>query len=189
MLSGTRGGVVSRSDLQSQTINKETTEYGFDVRETSKNAVDYAGSKRGWYLDLISPTNVKKGERVVSTPLLKYDRVIFTTLIPSTDSCKPGGESWIMELDVGTGGRTDTSSFDFNADGKYDSKDLLASGNTASGVKSTVGIAKTPTWLEGSKGTDFKEISGTSGNIMTLSNRGASPTAGPVRRVYWRQIL
>lgn len=190
-------GTALRANLQAQSITAETSEYGYDVRETSANSVDWAGGKRGWYLDLLPPSGSAAGERVVSAALLKYGRVIFTTLIPSTDQCVPGGQSWLMELDAATGARTDGSSFDFNNDGEFDSTDKLASGNAASGVKSTVGIAKTPVWLDDANnpGIAYKQLSGTSGNIMTIKNKGdpnppSGGGGGPVpTRVYWYQIL
>jgi type IV pilus assembly protein PilY1 len=178
---------TSRSQLQQQTITAETTEFGFEVRETSNNTVDWAGGKRGWYMDLLPPSATASGERVVSRPLLKYDRVIFVTVLPSSDQCTAGGSSWIMELELITGGRTTLSAFDFDGDGDFDAGDALASGNVGSGVKSKVGITKTPTWLGGSNGKDFKELSGTSGGIMSLGNRGAT-TSGTVERVFWQQI-
>ncbi len=186
-------GTLLRGNLQAQGITAETSEHGHSLRETSNNTVDWAGGRRGWYLDLLPPAGAA-GERVVSAPLLKHDRVIFVTLIPSTNQCVPGGESWVMELDMVTGGRTTVSSFDFNDDGLFDSADRLASGNAASGVLSTVGITKTPVWLEDSArpGIAYKELSGTSGNIMTLKNKGGATPAGGgnlPRRIYWQQIL
>jgi type IV pilus assembly protein PilY1 len=181
-------GTVTRSQLQVQSIVAETNEFGFDIRETSSNTVDWT-AKRGWYMDLVVPPTTASGpgkERVISRPLVRYDRVIFVTVIPSTDPCVPGGVSWIMELDRLSGGRTTSSAFDFNNDGGYDDNDRLASGNTGSGVKSTVGITKTPTWLENEE-TAIKELSGTSGNIMSLKNR-KPVTMGTVRRIFWQQI-
>lgn len=177
-----------RNVLQVQTIDAQTTEFNLTVRQTSANTVDWAGGQRGWYMDLLPPSGTG-GERVVSSPLLKNDRVIFVTLIPSVDPCMPGGDSWLMELDLVTGGRTTTSAFDFNGDSLFNGSDTLASGKTASGVKSSVGISKTPIWLEGgaTPGVAFKEMSGTSGNIMTVRNRGNTQTKS-MTRLYWQQI-
>ncbi|NTV95210.1 MAG: hypothetical protein HGA75_07295 [Thiobacillus sp.] len=186
---GTLGTVV-RSQLQEQRILSETTEFGFDVRETSLNTVDYAGGKRGWYLDLILSGGSATGERVVSPALIKYGRVIFSTMIPSTETCSPGGTSWVMELDMLTGSGQTGAVFDLNNDDKFDADDELASGRYASGVKSTVGITKTPVWLDNPSGEmAFKELSGTSGNIMTLKNKGQAPVGSAPVRVYWQQII
>ncbi|HYE34437.1 pilus assembly protein [Methylocaldum sp.] len=180
-------GTVSRSQLQSQAITAETTEFGFGQRETSNNTVDW-GTQRGWYLDLVPPSGAA-GERVISRALLKYDRIIFITLIPSSDPCVFGGESWLMELDTLTGSRTGTSAFDFNNDSKFDGEDVLASGHVSSGIKSTVGIGTTPLWLDsGVPGVGFKELSGTTGDIMSIKNRQPTATTAP-QRIYWLQIL
>lgn len=178
----------TRADLQVQTIDNETDQFNFQLRTTSANSVDWA-VRRGWYMDLLLPA-APSGERVLSTPLIKYDRVIFVTTQPSADACVPGGESWVMELDRVTGKRTSISSFDFNNDDRFDASDLLGSGKAASGVKSTVGMTKTPVWLENSAapGTAFKVLSGTSGNLTTLKNKGDS-SSKPVIRRFWQQIF
>lgn len=188
-------GTITRLSLQQQSITHETNEFGYWVRQTSKNSVDWAGGKKGWYIDFVTPPipGVANGERIISAPLLKYDRVIFVTMTPYSDPCKPGGESWLMELDMISGAPTVISVFDFNNDGNFDANDLLRNGNTASGIKSTVGITKTPIWLDGSCTgnycTGFKELSGTTGNIMTINNRGKTPSSGLPTRVFWRQIF
>ena len=69
----------------------------FNLRKTSDNAP----GTRGWYMDFISPVRPTfRGERVVSNPLLRNGRIIFTTLIPDPDPCGFGGTSWLMELDA-----------------------------------------------------------------------------------------
>ncbi|GBG12504.1 type IV pilus assembly protein PilY1 [Novimethylophilus kurashikiensis] len=183
-------GTVSRSQLQIQSILSETAQFNALLRETSDNGVDWAGGKRGWYMDLVVPPTTSAGpggERIISRALLKYDRVIFSTVVPSTDACLPGGFSWLMELNVTTGGRLAVSAYDLNNDGQYDTGDNLSNGNVASGVKSTVGIFGTPTWLNGSGNSDYKEFSGTSGSISTIKNR-RPPTMGTVKRIFWQQI-
>jgi type IV pilus assembly protein PilY1 len=144
-------------------------------------------------MDLVPPSG-PAGERVISTPLLKYGRVIFVTLIPSAgDPCVPGGDSWLMELDAVSGAAPSSSVFDFNNDGKFDNYDNVP-GGSAAGVKSTVGITKTPIWLDKDAGTGFKEMSGSSGDIMSLKNKGGGGTPPPVggagtfKRIYWMQI-
>jgi type IV pilus assembly protein PilY1 len=54
--------------------------------------------KRGWYLDLAFPAGSVTGERVISKPLLLYDRLLFPTLMTSSDPCAFGGSGWLMEL-------------------------------------------------------------------------------------------
>ena len=180
-------GTVTRGELQAHTIVAETTEFTFNQRETSKENVDW-GSQRGWYMDLWPPAGAA-GERIIFRALLKHDRIIFVTLIPSTDPCRSGGDSWLMELDMVTGSSTAISAFDFNGDRNFDASDLLISGNASSGIKSTVGIVNTPTWLSSeTPGLAFKELSGTTGNIMTIGNRAPIPTSVPERK-YWIQIL
>ncbi len=55
----------------------------------------------GWHVDF-TPDH---GERVITKPQLVFDRLIFTTLIPTGDPCKAGGVSWLMEL-VGVGNKS-----------------------------------------------------------------------------------
>jgi type IV pilus assembly protein PilY1 len=201
-------GTVLRSSLVQQSITQEVTKTStisgctdnpattenecvatFSLRATSTNTVDYT-SKFGWYMDLLPPSpGVASGERIISSALLKYDRVIFLTVIPSSDSCVPGGESWLMEMDASTGGATGTSSFDFNNDNNFDDADKINTSTTASGVKSTVGIVKATVWLEkDGTGTAVKEMSGSTSNIMSVKNKGGTVTSGTVDRLYWLQI-
>ncbi|MDD3937836.1 PilC/PilY family type IV pilus protein [Rhodoferax sp.] len=180
-----------RSNLQMQSITAEVDEFGYQLRETSDTAVDWV-NQRGWYMDLIGPgvaAGGPGGERVIANSLIRYDRIIFVTAKPSTDPCVPGGSSWLMELDALTGARTSDSAFDLNNDDKFNADDLLRSGKTSSGVKSPVGMIKTPTWLEqsGSSQLAMKQMSGTSGNIFTLKNR-KPVTSGMVRRIFWQQL-
>ncbi len=184
---------LDRSELQSQTIDFQGAAQGFDVRVTSQNNVDWL-TKRGWYLDLLEPSPaLPKGERVVSTPIIKGDRVIFVTLIPKTDPCAPGGESWLMEVSILTGGALAEPVFDLNADNEFDTDDLVNDGVVA-GIKSTVGISKTPVWLDTSDSNiAFKELSGTSGGIATIKNKGVEPPGGgggggTATRIYWIEI-
>lgn len=64
-----------------------------DANGVLTSKVDWS-TKQGWYLDF----DVVDGERVITKPLLAFDRLIFTTFIPSNLPCSFGGASWLMEL-------------------------------------------------------------------------------------------
>jgi type IV pilus assembly protein PilY1 len=112
--------VAGRGALQEQAVGtaeidlrgvKDTT-----VRTVSGNAVDWS-SQRGWYLDL--PTSM---ERVIGTAVVRDNRVIFTTLIPSEDPCEFGGSGWLMEVSATTGAKLPYAVFDTSGDLLVDGK-------------------------------------------------------------------
>lgn len=84
-----------RSNLGQQTFGTPAD----GKREASKTVVNLA-SKKGWYIDL--PLT---GERSVTNPILAVGALIFTTNIPSSDVCTPGGSSWLNILDYQNGGQ------------------------------------------------------------------------------------
>jgi len=195
---------VSRSQLLQQTITQEISE-GFDtdgdgtddltkeVRETSDNVINWAPSTGsvgsghlGWYLDIINPnTSANEGERQVTDSVLLNGIIIFTTLIPSTNPCDFGGNSWIMALDSQDGRRLNVSAFDFNQDGAYDALDYIsASADTASGTKSIVGILPKITFSK-YDGTYAGFGSGSTGGMQRI-DAYRSPTL--YGRQTWRQI-
>ena len=86
----------------------------------------YDAADSGWYLNL--PTT---GERVVTDPAIRAGRVVFNTLIPDTDPCLYGGSGWVMEVDVATGNRYNTPTFDTNGDLNISTADLVDVAGTA----------------------------------------------------------
>lgn len=176
-------GTVTRSQLQQQSIQLETASSGWAVRQTTANTVDWA-SKRGWYMDLVSPNAVagEPAERVVSYPVVLLDRVIFVTVLPSDDACEAGGTSWFMEVNLLTGAMFPTAIIDLNGDGVVDQDDIPASGVK----KDSTGILQPPLVLDCPKG-KCKESSGSAADL-TLLNPLPPAATGSVRRIFWQQI-
>lgn len=173
----------TRSNLQEQEIIAERTEFDTRVRAVSDNTV--ASTQRGWYLDLVSPVNGAEGERVVSNPILRAGRVIFTTLIPDPDPCSYGGTSWLMELDAQSGGRLNYSVFDLNDDGRFNEQEyILVDGEMipVSGVGSD-DIIESPAIVSAGE-VEYKYASGSSGTIHVVTELGDGQSA----RQSWRQI-
>jgi type IV pilus assembly protein PilY1 len=153
-------------------------------------------SQKGWYLNLEWKTSRGgpglEGERVTARALVRGDRVIFTSLIPSADPCAAGGTSWLYELDTLSGGRLTYAVFDINNDNKFDDADfieIVVEGETIrippSGFNPDVGIINTPTVLTDPKSGDERKIfTGSSGQIISV------PEAGSISRgrQNWEQI-
>ncbi len=186
---------VLRSDLQAQTISTNVAVGGFATRGVSNNYVNYRlslaalpGTHRGWYVDL--PDN---GEKQVTDPVLRGSRIIFTTLIPSTDPCTPGGTGWLMELNTENGGRIQDT-FDLNGDGLYTLADRITLGPDtvgAAGIKSATGgalsapiVLTTPPGGPPSGGCTERKVVGKTGTgILNLAN-----ACRPEGRESWQQI-
>lgn len=81
---------TSPRTIQGQTVGTNT--FG-------KN-VDYAKGQIGWYVDLPAT-----GERVLARPILiPPGALIFNSNAPSSDTCLPGGTTWLNVLDYKNGG-------------------------------------------------------------------------------------
>jgi len=129
---------------------------------------------------------------VVSDPLLRAGRLIFTTVIPNNDPCSSGGDSWLMEISAETGGRLNYSPFDFNADhifSKADYVTLTSNGKKhrypGSGVKSTNGLLSKPAVLSNCDGAECKYLQGSRGTTEKI-NENTGPNAQG--RQSWRQL-
>jgi type IV pilus assembly protein PilY1 len=118
--------IDGRDGLREQRILLEATLGSGDKgRAITQNAIQ-AGDK-GWYLDLAWQTGEDatgaQGERVIAKATLRNDRVIFTTMTPSADPCAFGGTSWIMAVNLFSGGRLNYVYFDADGDDDLDGDD------------------------------------------------------------------
>lgn len=187
-----------RDDLLKQEITKEVSNFGYQLRVTTENTIDWS-SDNGWYLDLVNTENantINHGERQVSDAVVRNGRIIFTSLLPSDDPCDFGGGGWLMELNVQTGARLEFSPFDLDGNGLFNSTDYVNLGDIdgdgeddyvpVSGKKSKVGIISSPSISNSAGGEqEFKYTSGSTGSTeVTVENPG--PTFQG--RQSWRQL-
>lgn len=209
------GVAVTKNQLLKQEILSEAT-YNFDsdndgvdditteARQLSDNAINWQEPQqvgdpavhRGWYINLMLKGQVgTTGERQVSSPLLRNNMVIFTTIIPTSSPCSYGGDSWLMEVDTNNGGVPEQTPIDFNQDGVFDTADYIlvpdinGDGNPdyipAIGKKSSSGLTATPAvFLSPDKKFEVKVLNGTGG----LSTVRENPGAGPQGRQNWKQL-
>lgn len=189
------GDQVDDDNLKEQTIDFEGTPDGadFEFRVTSDNPVDYDSGDDGWYIDLAPPpgNDAGEGERVVNRPILRGDRIIFVTNIPSPDVCKGGGDSWIMEMHALSGSRLDQAVFDVNNDGSIDNTDDMArSGNNdlghAGGRKFEDDMVRHPAILDAGGRSEQKYFSGSSGEVTQLMEQGEMNYGRESWRELWR---
>ncbi|MEA3277709.1 MAG: PilC/PilY family type IV pilus protein [Pseudomonadota bacterium] len=198
---------MARSELLQQSIVEETTIGGFDYRIVSDERMDWSAYS-GWRLDLLNTAGGNtdnQGERAVTGPVLRDNRIIFTTLIPSDRACEFGGNSWLMELDTNNGGRLDFSPFDVNGDGVFSLDDYVTVANPepgdpteapVSGRKATVGIAPTPAIATGTGGDGYNCSSGDciehkylSGSSSRIERVKENPGTGESGRTSWRELF
>lgn len=181
-------GTVSQSTLVQQTITSEVTANGREFRTVSQNTVDWS-TKFGWYMDLQPNVTTAVGERVVSMPLVNKDRVLFSTFTPLSDPCLSGGESWIIGINVLTGGRLDATVFDVNGDRVFNYEDRIACGNgstcDASGFKLNDGSLDSPGAIFGD---GFDSLYNSGLGDGGIEQNTAAGSGGKPGRMSWRQI-
>ena len=195
IITGNLRNAGATSILQQQTIDYEVTLGFFGLRVSSQNEVDYSSGKRGWFMDLEKPPQpgTAEGERVISAPLLRGGRIIFTTLIPSANPCDYGGTGWLMEMDALTGARLPNTGPPWDVygeggtpDGLINAYDLVNIGDASyapSGKKSSIGIIKTPGVISAGE-KEYKYTSGSSGSLEVTTESAGAPTG----RQSWAQI-
>jgi type IV pilus assembly protein PilY1 len=149
-------------------------------------AAAYTASKKGWYINLPA-----SGERVVSDSNIRAGRVVFNTLIPNTDPCGYGGTGWVMEVDVMTGNRNDTPTFDTNNDQQMSAADLNlngtidnASGRAISSIPAAAGFLRAPS-QPGRPPFENKYVNTSAGSVTVI---GETAGIGGAYRASWRQL-
>lgn len=158
---GSAVATTNRSQLVQQTVSTSDIDFqgvSTTVRMVSTNTVDWS-TKRGWYIDL--PTSM---ERVIGTASVRSGRVIFTTLIPSTDPCDFGGTGWLMQVDA-RNGQQFAPVYDTSGDGNINSTDTRMSG-----LRIDVGLVAQPSVIDGTP-TAVIGLSGTSGDVQLVRTR------------------
>lgn len=168
-------GATVTGNLQQQVFTNLADINGNGYRTATANAINWT-TKNGWYATF--PT---AGERVVSDPVLRGGRVIFTSIIPSSAECSPGGTSWLNEVDWLNGGLLTTPPFDTNGDGVVNSSDTLTQARKLNSVASAPAIQRAPT----GKNLELKFLNESSGEIAKVTE-SANPTSA--RRLSWRQV-
>ena len=143
-------------------------------------------TEKGWYIDL-TENGTKKGERVVSTPVLSGSRIIFVSIVPSGgDKCISNGTSWLNELNALDGNQLDDKVLDTNGDGKIDNLDTKVSSVQLDGM------ASEPSILQSGDGKSEKKIMGSTSatsSILTVTEKPSeSPAVGGTGRMSWEQV-
>lgn len=142
---------IHRADLMPQSFIASGQVHGYDVRVSSDEKpslrsasglpVDGDGTHLGWYLDLKRPGVdgglIAEGEMVAAELRVRGERVIFTTMIPSTEPCEFGGEGWLVELNYLTGGPPPVDVlFDLDGDRIFSDSDKMANGMSPNAIAS-----------------------------------------------------
>lgn len=148
-----------RSNLQQQTLTISGSN-----STLSSNAVDYS-TKKGWYIDL--PT---AGERVNTDPVIALSALVFTTNIPNSTVCQPGGSSWEYFVNVKTGGLVDYSTM------------------SSSGVFLANALASRPVLIQLPSGKVVSLVR-TSDAQTREKDVPISPPGGAPRRISWRELF
>lgn len=162
---------VSAAQLAERTVGDVKSVDAVNYRLIS-GSVDFdirsgTSAYKGWYLNLPEAT-----ERLVTSPFLLPDRLLFGTGIPkAAEVCVPGGKGWIMGLNPLTGLVTQSkygqpfSFIDINGDKRSTDADKIAfSGGKAfaSGFE-IKGIPTELTWLANSSTNAIPSGGGNSG--------------------------
>lgn len=184
-----KGGAdtVDRSDLRDQAFDQTgsvavsgsgtATNTG---RTSTRNTIDWS-IHLGWYLDLPD-----EGERVVSAPQLRGDRVVFTSQVVNGDVCRAGGVSWLNAVAFTSGSALDESPFDLNLSGTIDSADLLTTrSGQAAGTSlrlSTGGLYSGPAAMVLPGGETLSLISSSEGDLIQILESSA------LRWRVWHQL-
>lgn len=93
-----------RANLVAQTLVQSSA----NERAITNSPVDYQ-AKNGWYVDFDLAGSA--GERIALVPpLLSHGTLIVSTAVPTSELCKPGGDSWFYQLNYRTGERVPFSS-------------------------------------------------------------------------------
>jgi type IV pilus assembly protein PilY1 len=129
---------VVRANLQKRAFLSQATVGSVEQRFLAPNAT-LGSTVDGWYMDLVGPSLVAEGERVVGTPQEQAGQLRVSSGIPGTNACSPAGGGYVYVIDAFTGTSTPYQAIDANGDGVVNDSDKY-NGNVTGGIKLNVGL-------------------------------------------------
>ncbi|HWL61927.1 MAG TPA: PilC/PilY family type IV pilus protein [Steroidobacteraceae bacterium] len=177
---GSEGSNLLRADLQQRTIYVVDATTGQRAFEPAQTAI--GAGKQGWYVDLNNPSG--KGERVVSSPLIYDNILVFSSIVPpgqaTVNSCDAGGTGYVNALDAFSGTSLAMTFFEYTP-GTI--KDVNGNDLPIGSVPIGSGMPTAPIIIG-----DKLVIGDSSGGVPTTID--VSPPGGSsTRRVSWRELL
>lgn len=88
--------IISSESGKTRVVSNDKTPVSGILEVDWDGKINGGDGQDGWFLDL--KYGSATGERVLSKPLLLFDRVLISTFIPSPNQCSYGGDGWLMEL-------------------------------------------------------------------------------------------
>lgn len=177
---GTGGSSASHSVLKVTSVDAGAANGDGRTTQMSLRLIsDGRPGNRNWIMPLADA-----GERLITHPMLRRDRIIFTTAVPSTQMCTAGGHSWLMELSLDGQGAEKYADglFDINGDGTVDGSDRYGDNDRATGGARLEGISSQPAILNNGK-QETKVMNSTAGLQSLAESKG--PLSN--RRISWRE--
>jgi hypothetical protein len=113
------------TETHAWTVGEGQTEEREVRIDSTGNTPNWSGDNAhlGWQVDL-----PRSGERQIGRPQIRSARLQFVTTNPTVPG---GGESWMMQLDMSSGGTADRPLFDFDRSGYLDDGDAIPTGDYA----------------------------------------------------------
>lgn len=185
-----RGRLVRRSiEFEGTIVNARGETVA--VRTVSRAAAGDMTDQDGWYLDLVSPGPMLRGERMVVPNLFDGNRLLGISRIPvANDPCAPGGSGFTMEIDPFSGARIEQNVFDANGDGAINGGDNAGGTPAQPGGLPVSGIGS-PSAPNGAV-----IIPGGTGNRIVNTDDSGQPGNESTaiiglgaRRVSWREVI
>lgn len=124
---------------------------------------------------------------MVVKPKVDAERLVVTTLTPSTDECVGGISSNLFDFAALTGGALTYSVLDVSSDGKIDGDDSLKINNkvlVVSGIAQQGNFGSTIFTGGGGSSDHLKVASATTGDVISVVEKGNIAR----NRLSWRQI-
>ncbi|MET0532868.1 MAG: PilC/PilY family type IV pilus protein, partial [Steroidobacter sp.] len=177
-------GTATRANLMQRDILAEGVINSIGVRVIEEGTTAEIDSRRGWFMDLISPVRGSQGERMVVQNRFQGQALIGTTRIPdATDACQPAGSGFVMAINPFTGARLDLTFYDVTRDGEFTNPDMLMVNGQLT-VVSGVGFESGPSnplFIE-----NMMQVGLDDGTTETIETQGSAAEAG---RMSWRELV
>lgn len=174
--------VSGRSQLTQRSVLANGVFSSKDVRTFSAAVAGDMAGKSGWYLDLKTAAGVAEGERITTAAevyVLAEPTLIFSSIIPINDPCKPGGKGYLSALSPFTGGRLTVGFYDVDNNNSF-ANDQLNGINIGSIDLGIGGLSK------GKVIGNWLVAGGMTGKTSgTKINTGVKKT----KRISWREII